>query len=492
MKTKKTLKTIATLAMTLGMLVGCGEAKVIEYDGTETQGVEVKDGVTHIKIGNSAAESGESASIGVPFNWGIQQTLAQYEIAHPTIKFDWTHYDDEFNASKGQNYLEKLVETDKIFAVVGHFGSPVVEATTEYIVKQGIPMVYAACGVTSLYNEAAKGHQRALIPVQPIFQTEGKSLLATAVAPKANGGLDGKNIGVIYTTDDTGKPMYDSIKAEAKKLGVKISAQAVDAGSTDPSSAVNALKNKKCDTVIVCSLQSGFTSIVTQMVKSNFENVNILTAYISSNTSTMGSVTSIGAATENRHLYSTAWLDIMTPVDTWQLIPSIGADGNVEYNEDGSVKMVYNILTQFTSDYWNFFYLVNNVDVLAHRELGPTAGLPYGANSYAMAGYLAADIFLQGIDRIVEKGVDFTWKNYLDLMEEKPVDLKMSKGGTIDLADGKRLGVTRLALCEYTRNIDAKTGKDAENEKGEPQATSQTIRGLTGIDELEKACGVGQ
>lgn len=182
----------------------------------------------------------------------------------------------------------------------------------------------------------------------------------------------------------------------------------------------------------------------------------------------------------------------MTPVDTWQLIPSIGADGNVEYNEDGSVKMVYNILTQFTSDYWNFFYLVNNVDVLAHRELGPTAGLPYGANSYAMAGYLAADIFLQGIDRIVEKGVDFTWKNYLDLMEEKPVDLKMSKGGTIDLADGKRLGVTRLALCEYTRNIDAKTGKDAENEKGEPQATSQTIRGLTGIDELEKACGVGQ
>lgn len=39
MKTKKTLKTIATLAMTLGMLVGCGEAKVIEYDGTETQGV---------------------------------------------------------------------------------------------------------------------------------------------------------------------------------------------------------------------------------------------------------------------------------------------------------------------------------------------------------------------------------------------------------------------------------------------------------------------
>src|SRR5690625_73848 len=92
--------------------------------------VEVSQGVTDtsIKVGNTAATSGAFAMVGVPFNAGIQAYFKKVNdgggIDGRMIEF--VHYDDEFDPVKGKAFTEQLINDDKVFAIVGHFGTPTI------------------------------------------------------------------------------------------------------------------------------------------------------------------------------------------------------------------------------------------------------------------------------------------------------------------------------------------------------------------------------
>lgn len=459
--TKKVLIGIASLTMcvaTAFSVTGCKNQD--GYDGKEKQGVKVENGVATIKVGNTAATSGAFASVGVPFNYGLEAWLWQYEQTHSNIKFEFVHYDDGYEGAKGLQYTQQLVEQDKVFALVGHFGTNTIEATVDYITETGVPMVYAATGVNSLYNDSAKGYERAIMSVQPIYKTEGRSMVATAVAPYTEmtaenaltyktTGLGGTKVGCIYTTDDAGSSIYAGVKEEAKTLNISIEYQAVDASATDYSSAVNALKNKGCDVVIIAAAQVAFSAIATQFVASNYDNVKIITSYVSANATTMGALATAGVTTDTRKLYSGAWLDIFDLTKPEQ-----------NYLSDETMAFATTLISYGTAQ-------------------GDVAtGTAYTANSYAMAGYVAAYTFTQGIDRIIEgknelTEDDFTWLKYVEAMESKPVTIAMTKGNSIDLSNGQRLGVTALSLSEYTA-LNAAAG-------------GAVVRPLTALETIENA-----
>ncbi|NMA94195.1 MAG: ABC transporter substrate-binding protein, partial [Clostridiales bacterium] len=196
---------------------------------------------TEILVGNTAATTGAFATVGVPFNAGLEAALKEYgEFQGRTIRL--VHYDDGFDGAQGLVYTKQLVEDDKVFALVGHFGTNTVGATLDYLVDKGVPMVYAATGIQELYQENAKGNDGVIYSVQPIYTTEGRVLLARAVAPKETGmGLGGKNIGVIATTDDSGAGLIAGVKNQAEKLGLDLKYQEVEPAATDYSAAVSVL-----------------------------------------------------------------------------------------------------------------------------------------------------------------------------------------------------------------------------------------------------------
>ena len=80
-------------------------------------------------------------------------------------------------------------------------------------------------------------------------------------------------------------------------------------------------------------------------------------------------------------------------------------------------------------------------------------------NSYAMAGYCAGDIFLQGLKRVAAEGKDLTWKNYIDAMEADPVNLPM--GGTLSYTNGDRLGIASLALNKANKAAEGGAGLES-------------------------------
>ena len=67
----------------------------------------------------------------------------------------------------------------------------------------------------------------------------------------------------------------------------------------------------------------------------------------------------------------------------------------------------------------------------------------FSANAYAMTGWIAADFFVRGLERV---DGEITWENYIKAMEKEPI--KNPFGGSIDFAEGKRLGTQEMSLAK--------------------------------------------
>ena len=229
-----------------------GEAKT-EVDDT-VQGVTD----TEIKVGNTAAVSGAYAPVGVPFIAGIESyfKMINDQGGIDGRKITFVHKDDEFDPVKGKAYLQEMVEDEKVFAIVGHFGTPVVAATIDDLKSYGIPSVYFATGIGQLYAEHAETNADGynLFPVQPIYTTEGQIMVARGI-----GTFDAKKIGIIYTSDDAGKDMLT--------------------GAADVSAAVTSIKNANVDFVIVGAIQATMPTIVKEMASQGM-TVPAITTYV--------------------------------------------------------------------------------------------------------------------------------------------------------------------------------------------------------------------
>lgn len=440
---KRSIKVILA-ALLVGLMVvslaACGpEAK------PAAQGIDTTNHV--INVGNTAATTGLFAGIGVPFNYGLEAMLwyytthgAGYKDADGnayTIKL--THYDDEFNGTKGVTFTEKLVEDDMVFALVGHFGTNTVAATVDYIEEQGIPMVYGVTGASQLYKT-----ERNVMTIQPIYNTEGRSMLATAAASTdGNIGLGGTKIGVIATTDEAGASIKAGILEEAGVLGLVENTNIfyfdVDATATEFAAAVEGLKAKGCDVVIIAANQAPFSNIANQFVTSSYDNVKIITSYVSANYGTMSALLTSGVITATREIYAGAWLVTgSAPADTK------GWKDFVEYVKVVTAYAKHNNETLLTvDDPTNGAYIASWFATEDWAADGVSANY---LNSYGMAGYVAGSAFCQGLERM--SGKVLTWEDFINAMEQAPINVPMGK--SVDFANGNRIGIDALSVTIYT------------------------------------------
>ena len=394
---KKIIAMLASLAI-VASFAACGAKEETPETpgtpGTETpvekpEDEEPAQGVFDDKIivGNSAATSGNYAPVGVPFNAGIEAYFKMINEAGGVNgrKIEFKHIDDEFDPVKGKAALSTLVEDDKIFALVGHFGTPVVGATIEDVKEYGIPAVYFATGIGQLYNDKAEGKDRGIFPVQPIYQTEGQIMVARAV-----GDFEAKKIGVIYTNDDAGKDLFAGVEAKAKELGVEIVAEQVAAGATDVSSAVTSIKNANVDFIIGAAIQATIPTIVKELAAQNV-NKDLITTYV--NVSPVISEAVINEINGKFDVYGLGWVDLVANADS----------------------------------------------LAAFAEWAPD----YATNVYAMTGWIAGHFFVEGLKR-VEGTV--TWDKYMDALESAPI--KNPFGGEINYAGGLRAGTQEMNLSK--------------------------------------------
>lgn len=352
---------------------------------------------TEIVVANSAATSGAFAPVGVPFNAGIEAYFKKIndEGGIQGRQLVFKHVDDEFDPVKGKAALSSFVEDEKVFAIVGHFGTPVVAATIEDIKSYGIPAVYFATGIGQLYNDNATDEGRNIFPVQPIYKTEGKIMIARAV-----GDFGAKKVGIIYTNDDAGKDLLWGAQQMATELGVELVEQQVAAGATDVSSAVTAIKEANVDFIIGAAIQATFPTVVKELAAQSVDK-DVITTYVNvSPVIAQGVVNEIAGKFD---VYGSGWVSF-----------------------EGERAKALEEFAKFT--------------------------VGYETNVYAMTGWIAAHFFVEGLKRV--DGV-ITWDNYMDALESAPIQNPF--GGEINFGGGLRAGTQEMNLSKI--NPDNKDGE---------------------------------
>ncbi len=415
-----------------------------------------------IIIGNTAATSGVFAGVGVPFNLAMEVVFDQYNAsrAEGERKIVFKHYDDEFNGEKGLAFTRKLVEEDKVFALVGHFGTNTVEATMDYLLESGVPMVYGVTGVNSLYFAQEKGNN--ILSVQPIYRTEGQILVARALNEALFGAQQNAKLGatakivVLYSNDDAGNSMKLGVEDEvnAKGIGTRVVYLPFEAATA--AAVVTTALSHNPGVILLAANQAPATAAATALRQNNSQ-VPVLTSYVNSATvftpareqveSKDGDGNVIKDANGNPvmvpvnlpyNVYANAWVDIVDATAPAPTADQVGGDGTL-----AGFAFPLSYLPGYTAEYWEFVKLMND----STRVSGETSAKALWANPYAMAGYVAAKTFVA----LLEKVEDFdhlSWKEFIKIAESAPIKLPLA--GTIDWRDGKRHGLASLALTKLS------------------------------------------
>lgn len=419
---------------------------------------------TTIYVGNTAGTTGELAKIGGPFNYGIKAAFWEYNQgggfsgtyngkAVTGLNVALKTYDDGGVATSSVTYMNRLIEEDEVFAIVGNFGSYAVQANLDIIKEAGVPMVYAAAGNESMANAHATGTDRYIFPVQPISSTEGAFLIRRAFAPAEKGGLAGTKVGVISNNNEVSVALLNKIRSEANSLTEaqknNISYQNVSDTETGYGTAATALKNAGCDVVII-ALATDYIKTVSALMDAGFnsDNVKLLTTFNNASSDLFDVKESI-MGTEISH-FDSKYTSIINAVHAhgWIDVTSL----TNKYTKEGSLWTAWKNASPgsydagvpgFCEEFWDVAEVLHGYGEANDGAL-PTGfnTLSITYNAYALAGYIAGDLFCQGLDMLGDKAL--TRSNYVDAMESQVIDLALAD--TISYQNGQRLGVEKFTL----------------------------------------------
>lgn len=407
------------LLVSLFMLSACDSGKV------EVQGVTD----TTIKVGNAAGVTGALATVGVPFNEGIKAVFKEVNDAGGIggRKIEFVHYDDQGDGDRGHTLIKQLLEEDKVFAIVGHFGTPTVSGTIDLIKDYGAPMVYAATGINALYFESTP--MNPIMAVQPIYKTDGRIMTARALTEETYGETGdqkiaaGTKVGVLYTNDDVGASIKAGIEQEAKFFDKANDFLYEQVTAETVSTAVNKLKQQNVGAVILAVNQGPFAYSLAALDDAQL-HVPVFTSYVNADITAVDHTDVFnlveGTWVQKYPVYTNAWVDVFS---------ASGAADAAAY-----------------------------AATITQANLDDATKAAYYVNSFAIAGYIAARIFVEGLERVAANEEELTFATYIAAMEEEAINVPM--GGTVDFSDGKRWGIASMSLLKYSYSVT----KNEENE----------------------------
>jgi branched-chain amino acid transport system substrate-binding protein len=216
-----------------------------------------------IRVGVLMPLSGNAASAG-------QQSKAAVELAaeivngkHPDVKgmpgtglanlkggkLELVFADHQGNPSTGQSQALRLIQQDKVAALLGAYQSSVTFAATAVAERYGIPWVV---GDSVAANITGRGF-KFVFRVTPVAQDFAYNYMDFLHDIKDQG-VTVRTLGIVYENTDYGTSIADALRRAIKEKGLELIADiSYSANTTDVSSQVLQLKDKKPDAVIFVS-----------------------------------------------------------------------------------------------------------------------------------------------------------------------------------------------------------------------------------------------
>lgn len=152
-------------------------------------------------------------------------------------------YDDQAIPAEGLAALNKLIDEDKVIAIVGPFNSSVTLAVMGTAEKKQVPLITTATN-TNICNQGNK------YVFRTTMDNEGQGV---KLADYVMDTMGMKNVALIYGNDDFGNELQSIFDRSAASKGVKIVAkESYNPGTTDFYGSLTKIKSKQPEAIVIC------------------------------------------------------------------------------------------------------------------------------------------------------------------------------------------------------------------------------------------------
>lgn len=233
----KALKKVGCLVLALVMcvsIVGCGSKKDDK-----------------IRIGAVGPLTGDSSNGGTDEYEGKQLAVEDFNAAGGVDgkMVELYSEDDASSASQSASAVTKLINQDKVVAIVGAHNSACTLADLEVINKYKIPMITPGSSAEAVLTSGCEWISRSF---------PGDGLQCSALINYITTTGSPKKIGVIYSNDDFGKGGLNSLTAAAEAKGLEVVSESFANEDKDMTTQLSKLKNENIDCLFIwCQYSPG-------------------------------------------------------------------------------------------------------------------------------------------------------------------------------------------------------------------------------------------
>jgi branched-chain amino acid transport system substrate-binding protein len=247
----------ALLALSLVVVVaGCTSAPPT---GTATSTSSAGSEKAAYKIGAILSLTGTYAGLGAPEKNVIDMEVARINAAGGVNghKIDVVIEDDATDNGKAVTAATKLIDQDKVLAILGSSGTGETMAIRSEIDRAGIPNVSMAGGnaITAMFDKN-------------VFQTPWNNALVVPVELAYMKSKGITKIGVISDSGGFGKDGLAIIETDVAKFGITITdSELFNPGDTDMTSQLTKIKNSGAQEVLMWTAGAEAATIAKNMVQ---------------------------------------------------------------------------------------------------------------------------------------------------------------------------------------------------------------------------------
>lgn len=209
--------------------------------------VRAVQGVTRdeILVGTIQDLSGPIALLGVPIRDGMQMRFDEANARGGVHgrRLRLIVEDSGYDPKKGVLAARKLIGSDRVFALLGSLGTPVVLATMPLAVDRGLPHLFPFSPHPATFEPVNRLKFQIFTPYVDYMRTAVRHLV------RANGY---RRVGVLYQDDDYGNEVLRGSELALQDSGLKLAGKAsYKRGATDFSAQVARLRAAGCDLVVL-------------------------------------------------------------------------------------------------------------------------------------------------------------------------------------------------------------------------------------------------
>lgn len=231
-----------------------------------------EDGITatSITLGQSAAFTGPAQSLGLEMRKGIEVYINNVNKSGGVNgrKLVLKTFDDGYEADRAAANTKKLIEEEKVFALLGYVGTPTSNASLPIFTAAKVPFVAPFTGAESLRQPV----NRYIFNVRASYFQETEKIVEQLTS------LGMKKIAVFYQNDAYGKAGLTGVEQAMKRRNLAITALGtVERNTVTVGEAVKGIANAEPQAVIMISAYKSCAAFIKEMKRtgSNPQFMNV-------------------------------------------------------------------------------------------------------------------------------------------------------------------------------------------------------------------------